>query len=64
MRNKKGIDIAKWNKVTHYQSVKNAGVQFAIVKVINAQNKPDGRFYEHMATPRTRLRKRLMHLWR
>lgn len=49
MRNKKGIDIAKWNKVTHYQSVKNAGVQFAIVKVINAQNKPDGRFYEHMA---------------
>lgn len=49
MRNKKGIDIAKWNKVTNYQSVKNAGVQFAIVKVINAQNKPDDRFYEHVA---------------
>lgn len=49
MRNKKGIDIAKWNKVTHYQSVKNAGVQFVIVKVINASNKPDSRFYEHVA---------------
>lgn len=46
---RKGIDIAKWNKVTHYQSVKNAGVQFVIVKVINASNKPDSRFYEHVA---------------
>lgn len=49
MQDKKGIDIAKWNKITNYQSVKNAGVQFAIVKVINASNKPDGRFYEHVA---------------
>lgn len=49
MQDKKGIDIAKWNKVTNYQFVKNAGVQFAIVKVINASNKPDGRFYEHVA---------------
>ena len=45
----KGIDIAKWNKVTDYRAVKNAGVEFAILKVINAQNKPDGRFYEHVA---------------
>ena len=45
----KGIDIAKWNKITHYQSVKNAGVQFVIVKVINANNKPDSRFYDHVA---------------
>lgn len=45
----KGIDIAKWNKVTSYQSVKNAGVEFAIVKVINASNKPDDRFYEHVS---------------
>lgn len=49
MNKKKGIDIAKWNKVTNYQSVRNAGVQFAIVKVINVSNKPDGRFYEHVA---------------
>lgn len=45
----KGIDIAKWNKVTNYQSVKNADVEFAIVKVINANNKPDDRFYEHVS---------------
>ena len=45
----KGIDIAKWNKVNNYQSVKNASVEFAIVKVINANNKPDSRFYEHVS---------------
>lgn len=46
---RKGIDIAKWNLITNYQSVKNAGVEFAIVKVISASNKPDGRFYDHVA---------------
>lgn len=46
---KKGIDIAKWNKITDYHSVKNTGVQFAILKVINAQNKPDSRFHEHVS---------------
>ncbi len=45
----KGIDIAKWNKITNYQSVKDAGVEFAIVKVINCRNKPDSRFYEHVS---------------
>lgn len=44
----KGIDIAKWNKVTDYKAVRNTGVQFAIVKVINAQNNPDSRFQEHI----------------
>ncbi len=44
----KGIDIAKWNKVTDYKAVRSAGVQFAIVKVINSQNKPDSRFHEHV----------------
>lgn len=44
----KGIDIAKWNKVTNYKSVKEAGVEFAIVKVINASNKPDDRLHEHV----------------
>lgn len=46
---KKGIDIAKWNKITDYKAVRNAGVQFAIVKVINANNKPDSRFHEHVS---------------
>lgn len=45
----KGIDIAKWNKVTNYQSIKNAGVEFAIVKVINSSNKPDSHFNEHIS---------------
>lgn len=45
----KGIDIAKWNRITNYQSVKDAGVEFAIVKVINCNNKPDSRFYEHVS---------------
>ena len=48
MKNKKGIDIAKWNKITDYKAVRDAGVQFAIVKVINSQNKPDSRFHEHI----------------
>ena len=34
----KGIDIAKWNLITNYQLVKNAGIEFAIVKVINSKN--------------------------
>ena len=46
---KKGIDIAKWNKITDYKAVRNAGVQFTIVKVINSQNKPDSRFHEHVS---------------
>ena len=46
---KKGIDIAKWNKITDYRAVRNAGVQFAIVKVINSSNKPDSRFHEHVS---------------
>lgn len=46
---KKGIDIAKWNKIKDYHAVKMAGVGFAIVKVINSQNKPDSRFNEHVS---------------
>ena len=47
--NKKGIDIAKWNKITDYKAVRKAGVQFVIVKVINSSNKPDSRFHEHVS---------------
>ncbi len=46
---KKGIDIAKWNKITDYKAARNAGVQFAIVKVIDSCNKPDSRFHEHVS---------------
>ncbi len=45
---KKGIDIATWNRIEDYKAVKDAGVEFAIAKVINSQNKPDSRFYDHV----------------
>lgn len=44
---KKVIDIAKWNKINNYHELKNAGVDGAIVKVINSANSPDGRYAEH-----------------
>ena len=43
----KGTDVAKWNPVSDYNMVKNAGVNFAILKVINSLNKPDGLFEKH-----------------
>ena len=49
MSNKKGIDIAQWNVINNYQSVKDAGVEFAIVKVINASNVADKLFHTHVA---------------
>lgn len=48
-KTRKGIDVAKWNNITNYGAVKNAGVQFAIPKVININNKADSRFYDHVA---------------
>lgn len=45
----KGIDAAIWNRIKDWTAVKNAGVQFAVLKVINCNNKPDGRFHEHVA---------------
>ncbi len=45
---KKVSDWAKWN-IVNYQSAINAGIEAVILKVINAQNKPDDRFYEHVA---------------
>lgn len=43
------IDIAKWNEIFSYRNVLNAGIKAAITKVINAQNKPDDRFYDHVS---------------
>lgn len=49
MKNKKKVsDWAKWN-IINYKSAKSAGIEAVILKVINAQNKPDSRFYEHVA---------------
>lgn len=45
---KKVSDWAKWNEII-YQAAKDAGIEAVILKVINAKNKPDGRFYEHVA---------------
>ena len=45
---KKGADLAKWNKIKDYDRFRDAGVEFAIVKVNNSGNTADGRFYEHV----------------
>ena len=45
---KKGVDLAKWNKIKDYDRFRNAGVEFAIVKVNNSGNTADSRFYEHV----------------
>lgn len=45
---KKVSDWAKWN-IVNYRSALNSGIEAVILKVINVQNDPDGRFYEHMA---------------
>ena len=49
IQKKKGIDVSRWNKIDNYNALREAGVEFAIVKVNNAGNVPDARFYEHMA---------------
>lgn len=43
----KRIDVSRWN-LPDYDKVKKAGINSAIVKVNNAGNKPDERFYEHV----------------
>lgn len=48
MRTKKVSDWAKWNSI-NYKFAKSAGIEAAILKVINASNKPDDRFYEHVS---------------
>lgn len=45
---KKVSDWAKWNRI-NYKSALNSGIGAVILKVINAQNKPDDRFHEHVA---------------
>ena len=45
----KGIDVAKWNGVIDWKKVKNAGVQFAILKAINKQCKVEDAFDRNYA---------------
>lgn len=45
----KGIDISGYNIVTDYQSVKNCGVQFAILKIIRKDLKIDKLFETHLS---------------
>ncbi len=46
---KKGIDVSRWNQITDYDAVRDAGVEYAIVKVNNSGNVADARFFEHVA---------------
>ena len=45
----KGIDVAKWNGVIDWKKVKNAGVEFAILKAINKQCKVEDAFNRNYA---------------
>ena len=45
---KRGIDIAKWNTIYNWETVKNQ-VDFAILKIINQQCKMDDKFQSHLA---------------
>lgn len=42
------IDLAKWNKVNDYSKIKAAGVDGAIVKVINSSNKTESSLETHV----------------
>lgn len=45
----KGIDVAKWNGEIDWKAVKNDGVEFAILKVINKQGKKEDAFDRNYA---------------
>lgn len=44
---KKIIDVAKWNVITDYNAVKSSGIEYAIVKAINKQNRKEDAFEHH-----------------
>lgn len=46
----KGIDVAKWNGIIDWRMVKNDGVSFAILKVINKQRKVEDAFFSFVQT--------------
>lgn len=45
----KGIDVAKWNGVIDWAKVKKAGVEFAVLKVIDKSNKTESFFVRNYA---------------
>ncbi len=45
----KGIDVAKWNGNIDWNKVKAAGVEFAVLKVINKSNKTEDAFVRNYA---------------
>lgn len=45
----KGIDVAKWNGVIDWNKVKAAGVEFAVLKVIDKSNKTEASFVRNYA---------------
>lgn len=45
----KGIDVAKWNGNIDWNKVKAAGVEFAVLKVINKSNKTEETFVRNYA---------------
>lgn len=45
----KGIDVAKWNGVIDWAKVKKAGVEFAVLKVIDKSNKTEPAFVRNYA---------------
>lgn len=45
----KGIDISTYQKNVDYKKLKDAGVQFAILKIINKSLTPDSQFETHYA---------------
>lgn len=45
----KGIDVAKWNGNIDWNKVKAAGVEFAVLKVINKSNKTEEAFIRNYA---------------
>lgn len=44
----KGVDLSKWNVINDYATMKQDGVEFAILKAINASKAKDGRFETHV----------------
>ena len=49
MREIRGIDISGWNTIVNYQSVKYAGVEFAVLKIMRQDCKVDKGFEKHLA---------------
>ena len=45
----KGIDVAKWNGVIDWAKVKKAGVEFAVLKVIDKSNRTESAFARNYA---------------